>query len=142
VGKPLAPGRRSSGAAGPALIDQYQETPVGAAYLEAGLDLTEIEMDLRTEGLIKDLKTIVDDAEDLLKATTSQGGDEIARIRARAGESLRAARARMQEVAHSAEAGALEAARDVDRQVHDNAWTAIGIAAATGLVVGILLGRK
>jgi ElaB/YqjD/DUF883 family membrane-anchored ribosome-binding protein len=26
--------------------------------------------------------------------------------------------------------------------VHDNAWTAVGIAAGVGLVVGILLARK
>ena len=48
----------------------------------------------------------------------------------------------MKDITQSAEARALEAARHVDRQVHDNAWTAIGIAAAAGLVAGILLGRK
>jgi ElaB/YqjD/DUF883 family membrane-anchored ribosome-binding protein len=99
-------------------------------------------MDLSTEGLIKDLKTVVGDAEDLLKATASQGGEQIARVRARAEESLRAARARMEEGTHAAGAQALEAARDVNRQVHDAPWTAIGIAAGVGLVVGILLGRK
>ena len=35
-----------------------------------------------------------------------------------------------------------EAARAVDRQVHDNPWTAIGVAAGLGLVLGIVLGRK
>jgi ElaB/YqjD/DUF883 family membrane-anchored ribosome-binding protein len=99
-------------------------------------------MNVTTDGLIKDLNTVVGNAEDLLKATAEQGGEHIERIRARAEESLRGARERMKDIAESAEARALETARDVDRQVHDNAWTAVGIAAGVGLVVGILLARK
>jgi ElaB/YqjD/DUF883 family membrane-anchored ribosome-binding protein len=30
----------------------------------------------------------------------------------------------------------------VDHQVHENPWTAVGIAAGVGLIVGILLGRR
>jgi ElaB/YqjD/DUF883 family membrane-anchored ribosome-binding protein len=48
----------------------------------------------------------------------------------------------MKDAAHSAEAHALEGARDLNRQVHDNPWAAIGIAAGVGLVVGILLARR
>jgi ElaB/YqjD/DUF883 family membrane-anchored ribosome-binding protein len=32
--------------------------------------------------------------------------------------------------------------RAVDRYVHDNAWVAVGIAAAAGFVFGCLVGRR
>ena len=99
-------------------------------------------MDVTTDSLIQDLKAVVGDAEDLLKVTASQSGEQISRIRARAEESLRTARARMKDITESAEAQALAAARDFNKQEHDNPWTAIGIAAGVGFVVGVLAGRK
>ena len=99
-------------------------------------------MDVTTDKLMQELKAVVGDTEDLLKATASQGGEQIARIRARAEESLQTARARMRSITQAAEAQALEAAREVDKQVHANPWTAVGIAAGLGLALGIVLGRK
>jgi len=84
-----------------------------------------------TAKLAKDLKALVNDAEDLIKATAGLGGDEIARIRMRAEESLRTARERMK-----------EAGLEIDLKVRENPWTAISIAAGAALVIGILLGRK
>ena len=88
-------------------------------------------MDVTTDKLMKDLKAVVGNAEDLLKATADQGGEQIARIRARAEESVRVARARMKDVGG-----------ELDEQVRENPWTAVGIAAGIGLIVGILVGRK
>ena len=99
-------------------------------------------MDVTTDKLVQDLKTVVGDAEELLKATASQGGEQIARIRSRAEESLRIARARIKEMTQSAEAQARQAAAEVDQRVHDSPWTAVGIAAGIGVVLGFLLGRK
>jgi ElaB/YqjD/DUF883 family membrane-anchored ribosome-binding protein len=80
---------------------------------------------------MKDLKAVVNDAEDLIKITAGQGGEQIARIRARAEESVRTARARIKDVGG-----------DLDEQVRENPWTAVGIAAGIGLVLGVLLARK
>lgn len=99
-------------------------------------------MNTPTDNLMHDLQTVVGDAEDLLKATASQSGEHITRIRARAEESLRLARERIKEMTQNAEAQARAAARQVDKRVHENPWTAVGIAAGVGLVLGILLGRK
>ena len=99
-------------------------------------------MDATTDKLMQDLKTVVVDAEDLLKATASQGGEQIARIRTRAEESLRVARARIKDMTQVAEAQARQAVSDVDRQVHENPWTAVGIAAGVGVLLGFLVGRK
>ena len=99
-------------------------------------------MDVSTDKLMQDLKTVVSDAEELLKATSTQGGEQIGRIRARAEDSLRNARARMKDVTQVAEAQAREAAGEIDRRVREQPWTAIGVAAGIGLVLGIILGRK
>lgn len=87
-------------------------------------------MDMSTDKLMHDLKAVVGDAEDLLKATADQTGERIAKVRARAEESLRVARARMR-----------DAGTQFDDRVHQHPWIAVGVAAGIGLVLGILLGR-
>ena len=88
-------------------------------------------MDVTTDKLMHELKNVVGDAEELLKATASQSGEQIARIRARAQESVRAARARLE-----------DGGEMLDDQVREHPWTAVGIAAGAGLLLGVLLGRK
>lgn len=114
----------------------------GAAILELTPTTPEIQMDVTTEKLMQDLKTVVGDAEELLKATAAQSGEQIGRIRARAEDSLRTARARMKDVTQVAEAQAREVAGEVDRRVREQPWTAIGVAAGLGLLMGMILGRK
>jgi ElaB/YqjD/DUF883 family membrane-anchored ribosome-binding protein len=86
---------------------------------------------MSTDKLMQDLRVVVTDAEDLLKATAGQTGERIDKVRARAEESLVAARASLK-----------KAGTQLDAQVHENPWTAVGIAAGVGMVLGILLGRR
>ena len=95
-----------------------------------------------TDKLMQDFRVVIGDAEDLLKATASQTGERIQQVRARAEESLRSARARIQEVGEGVNERATDAAREVDQLVHEHPWTAMGVAAGLGLIVGILLSRK
>lgn len=81
--------------------------------------------------LMTDLKAVIADAEELLRATANQAGPKVQEARERAEESLRAARE------HLKGAGA-----ELDSQVRANPWAAVGIAAGVGLVLGILLSRK
>lgn len=99
-------------------------------------------MEVATDKLMHDMRAVVGDAEDLLKATASQTGERVEKIRARAEESLRNARVRMQATGQDVQAAAKAAARQVDDQVKEHPWTAVGVAAGVGLIVGILLGRK
>jgi ElaB/YqjD/DUF883 family membrane-anchored ribosome-binding protein len=92
-------------------------------------------MQVSTDKLMKDLRDVVVHTEDLIKATADQTGELIEKVRARAEESLRAA-------SHDVQAAAQEGMHKVDSQVRANPWPAVGIAAAIGFVVGILLGRK
>lgn len=85
----------------------------------------------RTDNMMEDLKAVIADAEDLLRATADQAGPKVQEVRERAEESLRAARE------HLKGAGA-----ELDSHVRANPWAAVGIAAGVGLVIGILLSRK
>ena len=98
-------------------------------------------MQISTDKLINDQGAVVD-TERLPKATAGQTGERLEKVRARAEESLRNARIRVQAASHEVQAAAQDATYQVDSQVRANPWTAGGIGAAIGLVVGILLGRK
>jgi ElaB/YqjD/DUF883 family membrane-anchored ribosome-binding protein len=103
----------------------------------------EINMEtLTTDKLMQDMRLVVTDAEDLLKATAGQTGERIEKVRARAEESLRTARNRLQIAGKTVQEGAKEAVLSVNEQVHQNPWSAVGVAAGVGLVIGILLGRR
>lgn len=100
------------------------------------------EASVTKEQLIHDFKTVVADAEALLKATAGQGGEALAAARARAEESLAAAKARMVETEAAVIARAKAAARATDEYVHVHPWQAVGVAASLGLVIGVLIGRR
>ena len=92
--------------------------------------------------LMEDLRLVVTDAEELLKATAGQAGEKVAVARARAAESIDAAKARIAQAGYAAAAQTREAATAADDYVHDNPWTAVGVAAAVGVVIGILIAKK
>ena len=92
--------------------------------------------------LMEDLRLVVTDAEELLRATAGQAGEKVAAARARAEESIDAAKARIAQAGYAAAEQTRVAAKATDDYVHENPWTAVGIAAVVGLVVGVLMSRK
>jgi len=104
-------------------------------------NFTNIDSGVSKEKLMQDLRLVVSDTEELLRATASQAGEKVSAARERIQENLVAAKARLAD----AEAAMLEktkaAARATDEYVHENPWRAVGIAAGVGLVVGMLISR-
>jgi ElaB/YqjD/DUF883 family membrane-anchored ribosome-binding protein len=98
--------------------------------------------DVTTEKLLADLQTVVDDAEALLKATSTQTGEKIQSARSRAEQSLRQARARLEQAEGQAIARARRVASDAEGYVHEKPWQAMGVAAGLGIVLGLLLNRR
>ena len=95
-----------------------------------------------TRKLIDELRNVVADAEALRTATAHDASDRAREARGRASESVEQARRRLAELESEFQARAKAAAADANAFVHDNPWRAIGIAAAVGVVVGVLLGRR
>lgn len=94
------------------------------------------------EKLAADLRGVIADAEDLLKATAAQQGEKINAVRTRVAGSLDAARAWVVELEQAAEKKAKEAAKATDVYVHKNPWQAAAIAAGIGFIFGTLARRK
>ena len=92
--------------------------------------------------LLEDLQAIVTDAEELLKATAGLAGEKVQEVRARTRESLAAARERLSAIEKGARQKARAAVDGSNEYVHENPWTAVGIAAGAGLLVGFLLSRR
>ena len=94
------------------------------------------------EKLMQDLKTVVGDTEELIKATAGDARERVAGARTRAAESLRQARARVGELQQDVTARARGAAQSTNTYVHENPWPSIGLAAGAGLIVGLLIRRR
>jgi ElaB/YqjD/DUF883 family membrane-anchored ribosome-binding protein len=94
------------------------------------------------EKLAKDLKVVIAETEELLKATVGQAGDKIKTARTRVEETLQSAKTSIEELEHEAVESVKAGAKATDVFIHDNPWASIGIAAGAGLVVGWILGRK
>ena len=103
---------------------------------------TEAEVEKGIRGkLVQDLKAVVADAEELLKATASQTGERIAAARAKAEESLKAAKVRLAEQEGAVMGKTKAAAKATEDYVRANPWKAVGIAAAVGFVLCLLATR-
>ena len=92
--------------------------------------------------LLTDLKAVIADSEELLRATAGAAGEKTAAVRARVEESLRAARTKLESIDDEVLGRMKDAARTTDEYVHEHPWGAVGVAAAAGLLLGVLIARR
>jgi ElaB/YqjD/DUF883 family membrane-anchored ribosome-binding protein len=95
-----------------------------------------------TAKLIDDLRIVVEDAEALLAATADAAGEPARVVRGQASAAVEQARARLSELESEIRTRAGAAAEEASRLVRENPWQSLGVAAAVGVVVGMLLGRR
>jgi ElaB/YqjD/DUF883 family membrane-anchored ribosome-binding protein len=98
--------------------------------------------DVSKDKLVADLKIVVADAEELLRATASHAGEKVSVARERIQASLASARVKLVEAERALAERTRQAAKVADEYVHQNPWQAVGIAAAVGLVLGVLISRR
>ncbi|WP_301103037.1 DUF883 family protein [Propionivibrio sp.] len=94
------------------------------------------------ERFVSDMKMVVSDAEEILRATAGVAGEKMADLRDRIGEHLRDAKMRIADAEAALVDRTKAAARATDDYVNDNPWQAVGIAAGIGLLLGIIIGRR
>ncbi|MCU0868631.1 MAG: DUF883 family protein [Burkholderiales bacterium] len=92
--------------------------------------------------LADDLEAVARSAEALIAATAGQSGEAVRELRAKAEATLKSARDSLSAAGFEARLRAREAARATDDYVHAHPWTAIGAAAAVGVVLGMLIARR
>ena len=94
------------------------------------------------EKLAQDLKIVIADAEELLRATASQAGEKAAAAREKIQESLHRAKMKLAEAEDILIDKTKQAAHATDEYVHEHPWKAVGVAAGIGLIIGLLIGRR
>jgi ElaB/YqjD/DUF883 family membrane-anchored ribosome-binding protein len=92
--------------------------------------------------LIDDFSAVLSEAEDMLKRAATETGDKARDLRSQVEAKLLTAKLRLQEMEGQAVDQAKAAARATDDYVHDNPWQAIGVAAAVGFLVGLVVARR
>ena len=92
--------------------------------------------------LVSDMKVVVSDAEEILRATAGVAGERMVDLRERIGERLRDAKLRIADAEAAVVDKTKACARATDDYVNDNPWQAVGIAAGIGLLLGIIIGRR
>ena len=95
-----------------------------------------------SEKLVQDLRVVVADAEELLRATASQAGERAAAARAKIEQSLERARVKLTEVETALAERSRQVAHATDEYVHEHPWTAVSVAAGIGLIIGLLISRR
>ncbi len=94
-----------------------------------------------SEKLVADVKTVLGDAEDLLRQSAASTGEQAVQLRERGMALLRQGREKAQEIQEKAVAKSKAAARATDDYVHENPWRSIGVAFGVGVAVGLLVNR-
>ena len=88
--------------------------------------------------LTGDLKLVMRDAKDLLKATAGTVGDNLGEVRNRLASTLESAKAtcgRLQDQT-------VRAAKATDHVIRAHPYESLGIALGTGLLIGLLVARR
>lgn len=94
------------------------------------------------ESLIGEFKSLMADAEALIKATEDHPGAAVSSIRNKALETLAGAKESLSSVEGKLLDKAKVAAEGADDFVHRNPWEAVGVAAGLGLLIGLFIGRR
>jgi ElaB/YqjD/DUF883 family membrane-anchored ribosome-binding protein len=85
--------------------------------------------------LAEELRSLVSDAEALLRATRNADGAE---VQERAEATLRELRGRL----NALEEQLTARARDVDTYVRTNPWQAVAVVGGLALLIGLMMGRR
>jgi len=94
------------------------------------------------EQVKEDLRTLVRDAEDLLKATARDGVEKAKEARSRLSGTLEKAKETCRRLEQSTVDTAKATARATDKVIREHPYETIGVAFGLGLLVGVLVMRR
>jgi ElaB/YqjD/DUF883 family membrane-anchored ribosome-binding protein len=96
------------------------------------------ELNDATEQLLQDLKEVVEDGEELLRAGANELNDRGQAVR----ERLSAALDRARETGRKLQERTVAGAKATDRVIRDNPYQTLAIAFGVGMLTAVLLNRK
>jgi ElaB/YqjD/DUF883 family membrane-anchored ribosome-binding protein len=98
-------------------------------------------MNSQSQKLATDIKMLVQDAEELMKATAAETGDKVVELRRRLQQTVDDVKPHIATLDTAVSRQVTSAVTCTDTYVRDNPWTAMGISAGVGLVIGLLITR-
>ncbi|MES2771373.1 MAG: DUF883 family protein [Pseudomonadota bacterium] len=104
-------------------------------------DVTDLSA-MNRQKVLSTLKSVVTDAEEILRASANLAGEKVVELRERMQERVRDAKLRIADVEALVVDKTKAAAHATDDFVRDNPWQAVGVAAGVGLLLGLILGRR
>lgn len=94
------------------------------------------------EKLVADMRTVLADTEQLLKAVIGESGDKLAALRPRIEENLRNIKTRVVDFEQAAADKARAAVETTDNYAHEHPWRIAGVSALVGVAIGMLISRR
>ena len=94
------------------------------------------------DDLVDEFGNLVEAMEDVFAAASEDGDEKLSELKEQAEASLKKAKARLGAMEKTTVTKARKIASESDDYVHENPWTAIGVGAGIGLLLGLLIGRK
>lgn len=94
------------------------------------------------EKLVNDLRTLVQDSEDLVKATSEELGEKTQEARKRVSQALDQAKQSCNELEDRAWTRAKQKGKEADEYIHQHPYGTMGTAFGIGVLLGLLLNRK
>jgi len=92
--------------------------------------------------IARDIQNVVTDAQELLKTVQSEGQTRLTEVKGQVQAKLDNAKQMLGQLGTQVQDGAKQAMDTTDTYVRDNPWRAVGISAAVGAVIGILIARR
>lgn len=96
----------------------------------------------QTNPIGRDVQNVVNEAQELLKTVQTEGANRLDEVKTRINAQYDVARAKLGDLQSTVQEGAKAAVDTTDAYVRSNPWTAVGIAAAVGAVIGFLAHRR
>jgi ElaB/YqjD/DUF883 family membrane-anchored ribosome-binding protein len=90
----------------------------------------------------QEFRNLIADVEELIKRVAHVDDADLARARAKLQHTLAAAKSAVHDGSERVKTTARHAADSTDQYVHSNPWSAIGIAAAAGAAIAVLLSTR
>lgn len=90
----------------------------------------------------QEFRNLIADVEELIKRVAHVDDADLARARAKVQDTLAAAKTAVHDGTERVKTTARQAADTTDQYVHTNPWSAVGIAAAAGAAIAVLLSTR
>lgn len=110
--------------------------------MSAELNTSHRIVEARKDVLVKDLKGVIGDADDLLQAVVGSTAEGFGSARTKVEERLDAVKSRFLDARLAVTERAKGAVASGNDYLHENTWKALGVAVAAGLMIGFLLKRR